>query len=413
MQLHAAPWVVPISGPPIRDGGVLVHGGRIVAVGPAERLQGRADAITMYDGALIPGLINAHAHLQYGPSFADLAEGGRAFPDWIGQMMQRRMTVTDEGWRAEVASSWELARASGTVAVADIVTNVAALDITVPGVRYLESVAIGSDEWPEEQARLEPVLDNHEETGLSPHTLYTLGTKALTGSITLARTTERRLHPHLAETADEDQFVRHGDGPLSVWAFATELRDGAGKGRSPAEYLDALGGLGPDVHVAHGTHLNAADRALLRTRHTAVALCARSNAILAAGTPPIAALLTEGSPIAVGTDSLASTPDLDVLAEARALQAAALNQGYANADLPQRILHACTAGGAYAIGRSDLGTLAPGQSAAIAHVSVEHHDAADIVAEIIRSGRAEPISSDISRGTPPRPPVTKKADSTT
>ena len=305
-------------------------------------------------------------------------------------MMQRRMTVSDDGWRAEVAGSWEQAHASGTVAVADIVTNVAALDVTVPGVRYLESVALASGDWPSEQERLEPLLAAHRETGLSPHTLYTLGTAALEGSITLARRTRRRLHPHLAETADEDRFVRHGDGPLSVWEFAAELRDGAGNGRSPAAYLDSLGGLGADVHVAHGTHLDQHDRALLRARGTAVALCARSNAILGAGVPPVAALLREGGPIAVGTDSLASTPDLDLLAEARALAAAARAQGYAEADLAARILHACTAGGAYAIGRPDLGVLTPGATAALTHVRVERPDASGIVDEIIRSGRAEP-----------------------
>ena len=393
MHLHAASWVVPIAGPPIERGGVLVEDGRIVEVGAAAALASRASGRTEYDGVLMPGLINAHAHLQYGPSFADLAGGGQAFPEWLGQMMQRRMTVSDDGWRAEVAGSWERAQASGTVAVADIVTNVAALDVVVPGVRYLESVALASADWPGEQARLEPLLAAHSETGLSPHTLYTLGTAALEGSIRLARRTGRRLHPHLAETADEDRFVRHGDGPLSVWEFAAELRDGAGKGRSPAEYLDALGGLGPDVHVAHGTHLNADDRALLRTRGTAVALCARSNAILGAGVPPVAALLREGSPIAVGTDSLASTPDLDLLAEARALAAAAKEQGYDEADLAARILQACTAGGAYALGRPDLGVLAPGATAALAHVRVESPDAVDIVAEIIRSGRAEPARS--------------------
>jgi cytosine/adenosine deaminase-related metal-dependent hydrolase len=390
MHLHAAPWVVPIARPPIEGGGVLVEHGRIVEVGPADGLRSRATRVSRYDGVLMPGLVNAHAHLQYGPSFADLAAGGVAFPDWLGQMMQRRMQVSDDGWRAEVAGSWEQAYASGTVAVADIVTNVAALDITVPGVRYLESVALASDAWPEEQERLEPFLASHGDTGLSPHTLYTLGTAALTGSIELARRTRRRLHPHLAETADEDRFVRHGDGPLSVWAFATELRDGAGQGRSPAEYLDSLDGLGPDVHVAHGTHLNEADRALLRSRGTAVALCARSNAILGAGVPPIAALLMEGSPIAVGTDSLASTPDLDLLAEARALAAAATSQGYDEPDLAARILHACTAGGAYAIGRADLGVLEPGAWATLTRVRVERLDAADIVAEIIRTGRAEP-----------------------
>ncbi len=391
MHLYAAPWVVPVAGPPIRQGGVLVADGRIVAVGPAVELRGRARAVTEFAGVLMPGLINAHAHLQYGPSFADLAVGGRPFPEWLMQMMQRRLATSDDGWRAEVAGSWELASASGTVAFADIVTSVAALDVEVPGVRYLESVALASAAWPAEQERLEPLLVSHGEAGLSPHTVYTLGTAALSGSIALARRHQRRLHPHLSETADEDRFVRQGDGPFAIWPFAAELRDGGGAGCSPAEYLDSLGGLGPDVHVAHGTHLNGTDRTLLRRRGTAVALCARSNAILGAGVPPVAALLQEGSPIAVGTDSLASTPDLDLLAEARALASAATSQGYREPDLAARILHACTAGGAYAIGRPDLGVLAPGAAAALAHVTVEWLDAADIVTEIIRTGRAEPV----------------------
>ena len=366
MHLHAAPWVVPMTGPPIPGGGVLVENGQIVAVGDAAELRGRAESVSTYDGVLMPGLVNAHAHLQYGPSFADLAAGGVAFPDWLGQMMQRRMQVSDEGWRAEVAGSWEQAYASGTVAVADIVTNVAALDVDVPGVRYLESVALASDAWPEEQQRLEPFLAT-PSIGLSPHTLYTLGTKALTGSIELARQTKRRLHPHLAETADEDRFVRHGDGPLSVWAFAAELRDGAGQGRSPAEYLDALDGLGDDVHVAHGTHLNEADRALLRRRGTAVALCARSNAILGAGIPPVAALLREGSPIAVGTDSLASSPSLDLLEELRALRDLALAQGAPPDGLAERLVQAATRDGAAALGLAgECGVLAPGARADLA-----------------------------------------------
>ena len=83
MHLHAAPWVVPIAGPPIPDGGVLVEGGRIVEVGPADELRGRAESVSTYDGVLMPGLVNAHAHLQYGPSFADLA-GGRAWRSRTG-----------------------------------------------------------------------------------------------------------------------------------------------------------------------------------------------------------------------------------------------------------------------------------------------------------------------------------------
>ena len=390
MQLHRAAAVLPIVAPPIRDGGVLVEDGRIEAVGPAAELQERADETIAYDGLLMPGFINAHAHLQYGPSFADLTGTGHAFAQWLMQMTKRRMAMTDDGWRGEVAASWSLAYESGTVAVADIVTSVAALDVVVPGVRYLESVAVASHMWPAERKRLVKLLQEHPEAGLSPHTLYTLGTDVLKGMAELARAEGRRLHPHLAETADEDEFVRAGTGPFSGWAFAAELRDAGGVKQSPAAHLDDLGGLGRDVHVAHGTHLDAPDRRLLRERGTAVALCARSNAILGAGVPPVAELLYENSPIAVGTDSLASTPDLDMLAELRTLAIIARSQGYSRGDLATRLLAAATAGGADAIGRPDLGRLVPGATAAFACVIVEREDAADPAEDILQSGSAKP-----------------------
>jgi aminodeoxyfutalosine deaminase len=390
MQLHAAAAVLPIAGPAIRDGGVLVDNGRVVAVGRAAELAPRAEETVRYEGVLMPGFVNAHAHLQYGPSFADLAHTGHAFPEWLMGMTRRRQATTDEGWRVEVAASWELAYASGTVAVADIVTSDAALDIKVPGVRYLESVALASEDWPGERERLQKLLAEHPEAGLSPHTLYTLGTDVLRGVLGIAREQQRRLHPHLAETADEDEFVRLGQGPFAKFPFAAELREGAGANRSPAAYLDDLGGLGLDVHVAHGTHLDAADRALLRRRGTAVALCARSNAILGAGVPPVAALLYEGSPIAVGTDSLASTPDLDILAEVRTLATIARSQGYERADLATLLLAAATRGGADAIGRPDLGRLTPGATAAFAEVSVQDLHALDLELEVLATGSAAP-----------------------
>jgi cytosine/adenosine deaminase-related metal-dependent hydrolase len=395
MQLHAARWVLPITRPPIRDGGVLVRDGTVVAVGTQDELHSQATRTIRHDGVLMPGFVNAHAHLQYGPSFADLASsltGGQAFADWLITMTVRRQQMSDAGWRSEVESSWALAYASGTIAVADIVTSPAALDVDVPGVRYLESVALPSGAWPTERTRLDELLTAHPTAGLSPHTLYTLGTDVITGMYALARKHRRRIHPHLAETAAEDEFVRQGSGPFAAWAFAAELNDAGGAGRSPAQHLDYLGGLGSDVHVAHGTHLDAADRALLRERQTPVALCARSNAILGSGSPPVAALLNERGPIAVGTDSLASTPDLNVLNELRALAALATTQGYANDDLAARLLEAATTGGADAIGRPDLGRLIPGSTAAFAHLDIERPDDPNPEAEILRSGSATPAS---------------------
>ncbi|MDQ1672878.1 MAG: aminodeoxyfutalosine deaminase [Frankiaceae bacterium] len=377
-------WVLPIDSEPLRDAEVVVEGDHIVAVRPATG--------EVPPHVVTPGLINAHAHLQYGPGFADLADGRRPFSEWIAEMIRRRAATTDEGWRAEAAASWELARAAGTTAVADVVSDTAALDVEVPGVRFVESVGVPSDGWPKERERLAAEIDRHAAAAPAPHTLYTLGTEVVRGIGELGRSTGRRLHVHLAETADETEYVRTGGGPLSSLPFSTLMelvRDG-GAGVSPAAHLDGLLGLGDDVHVAHGVHLDAHDRALLRAAGTAVALCARSNGILQAGDPPIRAHLEEGNPICVGTDSLASSPSLDLLDELRALGALARRQGYLVDDLSRRLVEAATLGGARAIGQDGGGVLREGTRADVAVFAVEDaldDPGADPHVELLASGR--------------------------
>ncbi|MSZ49374.1 MAG: amidohydrolase family protein, partial [Actinobacteria bacterium] len=163
-----------------------------------------------------------------------------------------------------------------------------------------------------------------------------------------------RAHTHLAESADEVEFVAVGTGLLADMAnnigWKMDAISCGGFAHTPTTELDDLEGLGADVHVAHGVHCDSADRALLRERGTAVAICVRSNKILGAGRPPIADYLAEGSPIGIGTDSLASSPSLDRLEEARAARDLALAQGYDLPDLNARIWQAITLGGAFCLG---------------------------------------------------------------
>jgi cytosine/adenosine deaminase-related metal-dependent hydrolase len=177
------------------------------------------------------------------------------------------------------------------------------------------------------------------------------------------------VHTHLAESTAESEFVLTGTGQFHEFAsrfgMAFELM-GKGAGVTPTEHLADLGGLGPDVHVAHGVHVDAADRKRLRETGTYVALCVRSNAILKAGEPPVADYLGEGNPVAIGTDSLASSPDLDLLAEAVRTREVARRQGYDLDDLDQRLVEALTLGGAGSMGLDDAGRIEPGVRADLA-----------------------------------------------
>lgn len=380
--LHVAPVVLTNAGPPLRPGAVAVHDGRVVAVGdPAEVAATVPGAGTRsWDGVLTPGLVNAHTHLQY-TAFADLAALDLPFAEWLRRMAARRRATPDSGWAESARTGVFLSLRSGTTTVADVVSDPAALQPVVRsglgGVSYLEAVACDDERWARSgRARLVGWLDAAgagRRLGVSPHAAYTLSGGAFADACEVARDRGLRLHPHLAETVDEVELVALGTGRFAElnreFGLALPLLDG-GAGVGPARYVDTLGGLGPDVHVAHGTHLDAEDRALLRARGTAVALCVRSNRVLHAGRPPVAAYLGEGSPVALGTDSLASSPSLDLLEEARAARDLARAQGYDAPDLDRRVVEAATVGGARALGLDDVGTLRPGARADLAVFAV-------------------------------------------
>ncbi|HEV2892025.1 MAG TPA: amidohydrolase family protein [Frankiaceae bacterium] len=388
--VHCAPLVLPVDGEPIEDGAVAVEGSRIVAVGTRREVVTDGARVRDWRGVLTPGLVNAHTHLQY-TDFADLATAGMPFHVWIRTLTERRLTWTPPQWTESTRHGTHEAIRTGTTCVADVVTDVAALPVLarsgLAGTGYVEVVGIESYKWSRERERLLRKLADAPAgigTGVSPHALYSLGTDAVTGSLAVARERGLRLHPHLAETANEDEYVRCGTGPIAEFGHSRGLTFellGGGSGRSPVEYADGLGMLGEDVHVAHGVHASATDRALLRERGTAVALCARSNAILGAGEPPVADYLREGNAIAVGTDSRASSPSLDLLEEVRALRDLAVSQGAPREGLAKRLVEAATTGGAYALGRDDAGRLRPGARADLAVFDVPDGDPYEALVE--------------------------------
>lgn len=379
--LHAAPVLLPISSPPIADGAVAIAGDRIADIGPLHELEQRyaGARVRRWSGVLMPGLVNAHAHIEYS-AFADMAEGAKPFAEWIREVTARRAAFTPAMWLESSRRGVHQLLRTGTTCVADIVTHGPALTAVgaagLAGVSYIEMVGVDEAKWPdslEALLRLLATAPAGRTVGVSPHAPFTLGTEVMRRLAALARERGLRLHVHVAESAAEVEFVGTGGGPFAAQAagFALDLElRGVGCGLTPVRYVDSLGLLGPDVHVAHGIHVDAADRALLRERASAVALCPRSNAILGAGAAPIAAYLSEGNALGVGTDSLASTPSLDLLAEVRALRDLALAQGSPYDGLSRRLVEVATVGGAGAMGLTDVGRLEVGARADLAAFDV-------------------------------------------
>jgi cytosine/adenosine deaminase-related metal-dependent hydrolase len=378
--LHSAPIVLPVSTDPIADGAVLVDGDRVQAVGPrAELLEAHPGVRERaWSGVLTPGLVNAHAHLQY-TDFEDLNSLDQPFHVWIGRMIEKRATFTDAMWSESTRRGLHLMLRSGITSVADIVTDPAGVlpptaRSGIGGVSYIEIVFEDARSWSDSgRARLLERLASGPASralGISPHTPYTVATAVFADCVAIARDKGLRLHPHVAEAPAESEYVLTGTGPfaesMTKAGKAMELIRDGGSGLSPVRYLEKLGVFGPDMHAAHCVHCDPADRDILRERGVYAALCARSNKILQSGRPPVADYLREDSPFGIGTDSLASSPSLDLLEEAAALRALAASQGYAEADLDRRIFEAATLGGAGAMGLTDIGRLEPGSRADLA-----------------------------------------------
>jgi cytosine/adenosine deaminase-related metal-dependent hydrolase len=321
-----------------------------------------------WDGIIAPGLINAHTHLQY----TNMAEVGRGtydrFRAWeLGFNEVYEKLQETRPWKESAYEGARMMVEAGTTAAADIVTDPEAAGALASqgmhGIAYWEVMGWHNDDWKTEGiAELISNLGHmHQEglpsIGISPHAPYTLETEPFVDLPDIARQLDMRLHIHLSETP-----IEAGDHESMLTTYsAADWRDGqwdsykqlkaAGKGASAIQFVDQLGSLGPDVHIAHGVWADAEDRRILRQRGVGVALCPRSNRITVTGKDaPIRQYLEEGNLLAIGTDSLSSSPSLDVLDDAAMVYDLAREQGYTRDDLTHRIIRMITIGGAEEMG---------------------------------------------------------------
>jgi aminodeoxyfutalosine deaminase len=389
-RVFAADWVVPIASAPIRGGAVAIDESRVAWVGPLAELPERwaTAPVDQRAGAMTPGLVNAHTHLQY-TGFAHLGQGQYSgFEQWSFAFEAAFRAVTDPRYWAESAlDGVRQAVAAGSTVFAEIITNdqargaLAACGVT--GIEYLAVIGQVEERWLDGSranflARLE--RPGAVPFGISPHAPYSLDGAVIKDLMAIAAERQVRVHLHLGESAlERDLYLRGERHMLDIYG---ELRDRfdlvrrGGAGQDTAAYADSVGVLVPTAHLAHAIYLDRSGRDLIKRRGTPVALCPRSNAVLGLGPAPVAAYLSEGHEIAVGTDSLASSPSLDLMADVALLASTARQQGYRDGDLSARLLRAATLGGAKAMGLdcSGYGTLAPGGPADLAVFDVEVTD---------------------------------------
>ena len=389
-RVFAADWVLPIASAPIRAGAVVIDARRIAWVGQLAQLPARWSTapVDRRTGVLTPGLVNAHTHLQY-TGFAHLGQGQYSgFEQWSFAFEAAYRAVTDPGsWAESALAGARLAVATGSTVVAEVITNDQArgalAECGVTGIEYLEAIGQVEERWLDgSRADFVARLGRPATVpfGISPHAPYSLDGAVIKDLMAIAADHQARAHLHLGESALELSLYQRGERHmLDIYG---DLRDRfdlvrrGGAGQDTAAYADSIGVLVPTAHLAHAIYLDRAGRDLIKRRGTQVALCPRSNAVLGLGPAPVAAYLSEGHEIAVGTDSLASSPSLDLMADVALLASIAREQGYRYGDLAQRLLRAATLGGAKAMGLDGrgYGTLVPGGPADLAVFDIEVAD---------------------------------------
>ena len=390
MEILGASWVLPILGPPLRDGRVAIEDGRVAWAGRAgEAGQPRGPVRDLGRGVLLPGLVNAHCHLELS-HLAGQVPCGPGFVPWVEGVVASRGRFTEGAVRSAAAAAIRSLAERGTVAVGDVSNALGHLDLLaasrLSAVVFLELLAWdpGKAEatlaWADERvsksaASLRPGL----EVRLAAHAPHSVS-PALLGLL-VARGGPAALH--LAESRDEAAFLADASGSWPGFLARRGLGHVAftPAGSSPVRYADGLGVLHPRLVAAHGVQVDAADRETLARRGVHVVLCPRSNRNLGVGEADVPALAAAGVRLALGTDSLASAETLDVLDDA-----AFLHRRFPGLD-PAAIVRMATLGGAEALGLADLGAIAPGRRAALAFAAGEAKAGPH---ELLLSGEARP-----------------------
>jgi aminodeoxyfutalosine deaminase len=393
MPYYRTAWLLPISQPPIRDAWLRTDDGRVVAFGHTRPGDFTAsDETDLGNVAVLPGLVNAHTHFELSWMRGRIPEAD-SFDRWIRAVIElkKESEQFNEQVAAAIGEAIHEARAFGTAVVGDISnalsTSRALQEQGMAAIVFHELLGFRTEDavslMNQATARLESEpQSNLVRYSLAPHAPYSVSPALLrlirgyVGHHPLARSSV-----HLGESAAEVEFLEHGTGPcravleqIGKWdeSWATPRC-------APVEYLDRMAFLDNRVLVVHGVQLTAAELKRLADLHVTLVTCPRGNMRTGAGIPPIEDFFASGVQVAVGTDSLASVPDLNLFAELAEMRRLA-------PALPARALfESATISGARALGfEEEFGTIDSGKRDAL--IAVQLDGSVTAVEECLVSG---------------------------
>ena len=399
VRIVCADAILPGEEPPVRDAAVVLDAqGTIVDVGR------RGDVLPRHTGApvenvrgvLLPGLVNAHAHLELS-ALRGKVSGGAGFVPWVEQMMGVRSAERPEEDQSGIERAVAELDAFGTTAVGEVTNTLAAVPALVRrgigGIVFHEVFGLNREQALHRLGNLQNDATSRDSCipardfayALAPHTVYTTHPDAVRAVLRIVRERGGRTTVHLAEHPAERIFLEEGKGPFFDFAARKHfpVESFPFPRRDPIAAAAELDLLAPDVILVHLTDARPSELHRVARSGAPVVLCPRSNLFIEVKLPPLGEMLRAGIMPALGTDSLASNLSLDLLAEARALgdRFPAVSK--------TTLLTMATAAGARALGRPDLGRLVRGLRPGLLAVAGELAPDEDPASFVLRQPAAQ------------------------
>lgn len=400
MRIVSADWLYSGTGQVLPNAGVcLEDSGRIASIQTRARVQD--PEVEHFSGAvLIPGLVNAHTHLEL-TGFEGQNEEVE-FPLWIRKIIELKAARSEDDFLAAARIGLKSSFASGVTTVADTGSSAGPLraldELGGRGIAYLEVFGPHPEAAPANIAAFEARLNDLEgfqsprvRIGVSPHAPYSVSGPLYRAAVQLARRQNRPIAVHVAESRAESDLLQLASGAFADMWRSRGIPLPSLPGRSPVSWLESHDVLGPDTLCIHVIHAGPGDVASLSRHRCGIAHCPRSNRRHGHGDAPLRALRSAGLRLGVGTDSSASVSPPDLLAEARAAgELAGLSAVEA--------LRLATLGAAEAIGLDrEVGSLEAGKWADLALIRIPEGVSVDRLPDaILGSGPQDVLATFIA-----------------
>ncbi|HEX9544627.1 MAG TPA: amidohydrolase family protein [Pyrinomonadaceae bacterium] len=392
--IYSARWVLPIASRSIEDGAVAIENSKILGVGPRNAVISRFPDSRVEDfgqAAILPGLVNAHSHLELTVMRGYLEPEEGDFFAWLRKLTITRMAMTSEDSLASATFGAVEAARAGITCVADASSAAteamkALREVGLRGIVYQESFGPDPKLAAENVAKLREQISSMRDMendlvhiGVSPHAPYTVSAPQLELISHLAIDEKLPVMMHAAESQAEKLFMLEGRGVFAEGLKARGIEWQA-PGVSTIQYLARHGIMENKPLLAHCINVDDSDLEFIKKSHAGIAHCPKSNAKLGHGRAPFAKFFARGINVGLGSDSVASNNTCDLLEEARFATLISrlpstidnpLSGGPAPPSPAEKALFAATFGGARALGLDNqIGALAEGMQADVAVVSL-------------------------------------------